>query len=1302
MARHGFPRWLSRLLSRPGSRGGAEEKPSDARLEIESLEPRWVLSWVPLDLLTAELFDSSPQANAEFGWSIAVDGDTLVVGVPRQNYAPDDFPLAGAAYVYTRDDNGTADVSDDGWILQDTLTALDPAEGDLFGFSVAISGDTIVVGSYKDDDDGSNSGSAYVFARSGATWSHLAKLKADDAAASDNFGFSVAISGDTIVVGSLFDDVGGADSGSSYVFVRSGTTWSQQAKLNASDRAARDHFGSSVAIDGDTIVVGSNQDDDDGDLSGSAYVFVRGGTAWSQQQKLLAGDAAAGDEFGGAVAIDGDTIVVGSAFGADAGNALGSSYVFVRTGSDWTEQAKLRASDAAADNRFGRSVAIDGDTIVVGSPLDDDGGFASGSAYVFVRSGNAWTEQAKLTASHPEAGDLFGGAVAIDGDTIVVGSYADGLEFLPRAGSVSTFVFEDSTPPTVVTQNFTLYLDIDGNGTISVDDVDGGSTDNVAIASRVLDITSFTTDDVGANIVTLTVTDTAGNSASSTATVTVVDNIPPTVITRDITIYLDATGNATVYPSDIDNGSSDAAGIRLRSAGPAFFTGANLGPNTVTLTATDRNNNTASGTAIVTVADNIAPTAVAQNITVYLDTSGNATITGADINNGSTDNAGIDSLALDVTSFTGADLGDNTVTLTVSDASGNSSTASATVTVIDNLAPIASAQNFTAFLNAAGTVSITASDIDNGSTDNVAIDSLSLDVTSFTVADLGENTVTLTVTDTSGNVSTASAIVTVADNIAPTIVVPGDIVVQATSVSGASVSFAASATDNADSDVVITYSVDGVPVISGATFAVGVHVVTVEATDDSGNTSTGEFTITVEGNSAISVTHWVHVTSQGASLIEIMDAETGEVVSTIDPFPGFSGGLNVASGDLDGDGISEIIVGAKAGGGPHVKVYSSDGIELRSFFAYEPAFTGGVTVAIGDINDDGWGDIITGAGPGGGPHVKVFSGLDGTVLQSFYAFDPAFTGGVHVAAGDVNADDHADVIVGAGPGGGPHVKAFSGSDQSLLASFYAYDPAFSGGVRVAAGDVNGDLHADIITGAGAGGGPHVQVFDGANLNLLQSLFAFDSQFAGGVHVAAGDVDGDDLADIITSAGPGGGPHVRAFSGLTGTELASYFAYEPTMTSGVQVVGAELHSGDALRAFVGVRRSTAAALTSTLLTSSVSEALHQLQTAGLSPTSQQYLSDLRYEIADLPGTLLAQFDADLIRVDVNAAGHGWWTDLALPDPARIDLLTTLAHEFGHALGLEHADDPSDLMAETLTPGVRKTDWADIVERVFAQA
>ncbi|MFO0807974.1 MAG: beta-1,3-glucanase family protein [Gemmataceae bacterium] len=274
------------------------------------------------------------------------------------------------------------------------------------------------------------------------------------------------------------------------------------------------------------------------------------------------------------------------------------------------------------------------------------------------------------------------------------------------------------------------------------------------------------------------------------------------------------------------------------------------------------------------------------------------------------------------------------------------------------------------------------------------------------------------------------------------------------------------------------------------------------------------------------------------------------------PYPvTFSGGVRVATGDLDGDGIDDIVTAAGPGGGPHVRAFSGvDGHVLLNFFAYDKSFTGGVFVAVGDVDGDGRDDIVTGADAGGGPHVKVFSGTRGAELMSFFAYDAAFSGGVRVAVGDLNGDGRNDLILGAGPGGGPHVRVVSGVDGASLASLFAYDKAFTGGVYVAAGDINGDGHADIITGAGFGGGPNVKAFSGRDGAPLRNYFAYATNFTGGVRVGSLDIDGDGFADIVTGAGPGGGPDVRVRSGATAGDLANLFAFDPAFLGGIYVGG----------------------------------------------------------------------------------------------------------------------------------------------------
>jgi len=273
--------------------------------------------------------------------------------------------------------------------------------------------------------------------------------------------------------------------------------------------------------------------------------------------------------------------------------------------------------------------------------------------------------------------------------------------------------------------------------------------------------------------------------------------------------------------------------------------------------------------------------------------------------------------------------------------------------------------------------------------------------------------------------------------------------------------------------------------------------------------------------------------------------------------PSFTGGVRVAAGDINGDGAADIITGSGPGAA-HVKAFSGrDNSELRSFLAYGPSFSGGVFVAAGDVNGDGLADIVTGTDAGAAPHVKVFDGRTGSELHSFFAYPATFNGGVSVAAGDINGDGTADIITGAGPGAGPHVKVFSGASGAEIRSFFAYDASFAGGVFVASGDINGDGSDDVITGSGAGARGHVKVFDGATGGLLHSFFAYAAGFNGGVRVASGDVDGDGRAEIVMSPGKGTTPQVQVFDARTTNEIANFLAYPPTFTNGVFIAAASV-------------------------------------------------------------------------------------------------------------------------------------------------
>ena len=446
-------------------------------------------------LQQAYLKASNTSAGDNFGSAVAISGNTLVVGARAAGSDPNDVDSyqsnhsginnqkdnfgegSGAVYVFTR--------SGSNWSQQAILTASNADPGDAFGQSVAISGDTLVVSAEREassatgvngdqnDNSVSGSGAVYVFVREGTNWSQQAYIKASNTEEGDRFGGesgSVAISGDTLVVGASSEDsnatgVNGNQNdnsidhaGAVYVFTRSGTQWSQQAYLKSSNPDVWSAFGTNVAISGDTLVatepdensnatgINGDQNNNLAPSAGAVYVFNRIGTTWSRQAYIKASNTNSHDMFGwgNTVSLSGDTLVVGApledsiATGINgdqddnSASASGAAYVYTRSGSEWSQQAYLKASNTDPDDYFGWSVSLSGDTLVVGANQEDSNATgtngnqndnsvsAAGAAYVFTRNGTTWSQQDYLKASNTEADDNFGRAVAISGSTVVV------------------------------------------------------------------------------------------------------------------------------------------------------------------------------------------------------------------------------------------------------------------------------------------------------------------------------------------------------------------------------------------------------------------------------------------------------------------------------------------------------------------------------------------------------------------------------------------------------------------------------------------------------------------------------------------------------------------------------------------------------------------------------------------------------------------------------------------------------------------------------------------------------------------
>jgi len=376
-----------------------------------------------------KLVAGDPDARDEFGISASNHGAYLIVGA----YG-DDNPAneAGAAYIF-HELNGV-------WTPLPKITAGDADFGDRFGASVCMDGDRVIIGAAEDSEGTSRAGAAYIFERNGANWVEVAKLIASNPNVGAEFGLSVSLSGDRAVVGApRSDEPAGQDTGSVYIFDKMGASWIETDRLAAGVPAAFDRYGRSVSIDGDTVVVGAFGDDDNGSSAGAGYAYRYNGVDWVSEGQLLASDGANSDQLGIACALSGDVAVMGAWADDDNGNNSGSAFVFTRSGSVWTQSDKLLAQDGDAGDLFGISVAIDGDTIVVGAVGGAGAAIQDGAAYRFTSDNMIdWDEQETLIAFDGTDGDAFG-VVAIRGHTIVVGSHSDS-DIDAEAGSA--YVFE--------------------------------------------------------------------------------------------------------------------------------------------------------------------------------------------------------------------------------------------------------------------------------------------------------------------------------------------------------------------------------------------------------------------------------------------------------------------------------------------------------------------------------------------------------------------------------------------------------------------------------------------------------------------------------------------------------------------------------------------------------------------------------------------------------------------------------------------------------------------------------------------
>ncbi|BBN83835.1 hypothetical protein PA25_38200 [Pseudoalteromonas sp. A25] len=355
-----------------------------------------------------------------FGYSAAIDGNTILVGAPKAD--TDGRENAGAAYVYALDGNG--------WSQQAKLVAKPAFTEDTLGGNVAIKGDIAMLGAMRRDDKGKDSGAVISFVRQSNNWTQQQIITAPDAKPGDAFGQTISLTEKHLVIGAPRNDAVGVDSGAAYIYTRENDTWRFQTKITASDGAAEDLFGISVAIDGNTLLVGADLNDEQAENAGAVYVFVLHNDQWQQEAKLMASDGSKTDIFGVRVAISDNTALISArrddveGLGVDAGSA----YIFERNGRTWTQTIKLTSPDGRADDRFGRGVALSKGTALISAMNHDSNGTDTGAVYVYKKGANGWHYTSKITAKISLPNDRFGWNVSLsDGTAVIATPNHDGI-----------------------------------------------------------------------------------------------------------------------------------------------------------------------------------------------------------------------------------------------------------------------------------------------------------------------------------------------------------------------------------------------------------------------------------------------------------------------------------------------------------------------------------------------------------------------------------------------------------------------------------------------------------------------------------------------------------------------------------------------------------------------------------------------------------------------------------------------------------------------------------------------------------
>ncbi len=826
------------------------------------------------------------------GSAVSVSGDYAFVGAKSDD---DNGASTGSVFVYHN--TGTE------WEQIHRFLASDANAGDNFGVSVSVSGDYAIVGASGDDDKGSGSGSAYIFKNTSGVWAQYAKLTAGDGAADDNFGFSVSIDGDYAIIGAYGDDDVALNSGSVYVFKNNAGVWSQYSKHTGSTQAASDYFGYSVAVSGDYFVAGAYNDDNFGSNSGSAFIFKNTAGVWAQDAFITASDAAASDYFGKSTAVSGNYVVIGAAGNDDNGSSSGSAYVFWNNAGVWSQLSKLNASDAAAGDYFGSSVSVSGSNVFIGAHLDDNLDYSVGAAYLYSINAGVVSQTNKFIPSDKLTYGAFAQAVCIDGNIAIAGAPGNSTNGI---NSGAAFVF--GMIPPQITQNpvdlsaacigVNEQFFVSGNGIVDyqwqISTDGGGNWSDITEAapysgSQTAGLSVTISSGLNNNLYRCVCSNTLGDVTSESAEIIIETESPVISSTyNDQTVNANSSCQALLPDYTGSLTATDNCDLSLSiTQSPVSGTTISGATNPVTLTATDDAGNYSQVSFNVAVVDNTNPviTSVHNEQTLSGNASCQANLPSYVSSLIATDNC---DTGLTVTQSPVAGTivsgSSNTVTLTATDDNGNFVQVSFNVLVEDDTNPTITSTHNDQIISANALCQALLPDYTSTLT---ATDYCDADLTVTqnpvpgTTVSGDINTITLRVTDDAGNYSEVSFNLAVVDNSNPVITsVHSDQTLNADASCQTILpdyTSSLTASDNCDATLTVTQTP-----VSGSMISGSINTVTLRATDDNSNYAEVSFNVSVSDitNPVITSVHPNQTVIADQDCLSVMPDYTGSVVAT--------------------------------------------------------------------------------------------------------------------------------------------------------------------------------------------------------------------------------------------------------------------------------------------------------------------------------------------------------------------------------------------------------------------------------------